>query len=127
MEQPLGVHDVETTAVNQTIALLATEWFKATRRALKITAEKDPTRLAREKALLAYSHRRVGDALEQLGLRLCVFDSHEYSPAVPAEPVNPEDFESEEGLIVAETIEPTVLYQGRILLRGKILLAKGNP
>lgn len=108
------------------LAVVATEWFSAMRRALRLTAENDAARRERERALSAYSERRVGDALAACGVRLHLFDGQTYSPALPVEPVNPEDFDTEEGLVVRETIEPTVLHDGRVLLRGKVVLERGR-
>ena len=109
----------------ETLALLATEWFKAANRAVRLAQEVAPARLERERARISYSAGRISDALAAHGLRMHEFDGQPYSPALPPEPVNPEDFGSEEGLVVQETVEPTVLCNGRVLLRGKIVLAKG--
>lgn len=64
--------------------------------------------------------------LTGLDIRLEEFVGQPYSPSLPVEPVNPEDFDSEEGLVVHETIEPTILHNGRVLMRGKAVLAKGQ-
>lgn len=108
------------------LALLATEWFKAARRAIRIAIESAPNRFERERAQLAYSERRISTALAVEGVHMRDFDGEPYSPSLPAEPINPEDFSSEEGLIVRDTIEPTILHNGRIVMRGKVLLAKGE-
>lgn len=109
------------------VLLLATEWWKSSRRLLRLVAEAAPERMERERAQLTYASRRIGEALAALDLRVVEHDGQPYSPAMPAEPVNPEDFATEEGLVVADTVEPTVLRAGRILRRGKVVLrqAKG--
>lgn len=106
------------------LLLLATEWWKSTRRLLRLAAEVAPERMERERSQAAYAGRRIAAALADLGIRLAEHDGQPYSPALPAEPVNPEDFETEEGLVVAETIEPTILQEGRILMRGKVVLRR---
>ncbi len=106
------------------LVLLAVEWWKANRRLLRLAAEAAPDRLERERAQAAYAGRRIEAALAELGLRLAEHTGQPYSPGLPAEPVNPEDFDTEEGLVVADTIEPTVLAHGRILLRGKVVLRR---
>ena len=108
------------------LALLAAEWFKTARRLSRLTMEVAPARLERERAQLIYSQRRVEDALGKQGIRLVTHDGSSFSTEIPAEPVNPEDFATEEGLVVSETIEPTVIFDGRILARGLVVLAKGN-
>ncbi len=106
--------------------LVTTEWFKAARRAMRIAQE--ATRLERERgrAQLAYVTQRVSDALAGLDIRLHEFVGQLYSPSLPVEPVNPEDFDTEDELVVQETIEPTILHDGRVLMRGKVVLAKGQ-
>ncbi len=106
------------------LAMLATEWFKAARRVLKLAIEAAPHRYERERAQLSYSYGRIQETLTLQGIRIHEFDGQPYSPSLPAEALNPEDFENEEGLVVAETVEPTILLEGRILLRGKVVLKK---
>ena len=108
------------------LLLVATEWWKASRRLLRLTAEAAPGRMERERAQLTYASRRIGAALAAADLRMVEHDGQPYSPALPAEPVNPEDFDTDEGLFVADTIEPTILRAGRILLRGKVVLRAGG-
>lgn len=107
------------------LLLLATEWWKSTRRLLRLAAEQAPERVERERAQATYASRRIAAALAALDLRMVDHDGQPYSPALPAEPVNPEDFATEEGLVVADTIEPTILQDGRILVRGKVVLRSG--
>lgn len=107
-----------------TLALLAAEWFKTARRLSRLTQEVAPARLERERAQLAYSHRRVEEALEKCGIRLVTYDGTPFSTQIPAEPVNHEDFDTDENLVVSETIEPTVIFDGRILARGLVVLAE---
>ena len=108
------------------LLLLATEWWKSSRRLLRLTAEAAPERMERERAQLTYASRRVGEALAALDMRVVEHDGQPYSPTLPAEPVNPEDFATDEGLVVADTVEPTVLRAGRILRRGKVVLRQAR-
>lgn len=108
----------------EALALVASEWFKAARRLSRLTLETSPARFERERALLAYSQGRVEDILAKNGLRLITHEGTEFSPQIPAEPVNPEDFDTDEGLVVHETLEPTVIFDGRVLTRGLVVLAK---
>lgn len=108
------------------LALLAAEWFKTSRRLSRLTQDVAPARLERERAQAAYSQRRVEETLGKNGMRLITHDGLPFSPEIPAEPVNPEDFDTEEGLVVSETLEPTVICGGRVLARGLVVLAKGT-
>lgn len=127
MTGPDGTGPDGTAAAQPALLLLATEWWKSTRRLLRLAAEAAPDRVERERAQATYAARRITAALAGLGLRLADHDGQSYSPTMPAEPVNPEDFDTEEGLVVAETIEPTVLRDGRIVQRGKVVLRRAGP
>ena len=108
------------------VLMLAVEWWKSSRLLLRLAADAAPERVERERPQFTYAARRTAAALAALDLRLVEHDGQPYSPALPAEPVNPEDFASEENLQVAETIEPTVLRAGRILRRGKVVLRQAR-
>jgi hypothetical protein len=110
----------------QALALVAIEWFKSARRLMRLTQETSPARVERERAQLAYALSRVDSILAQNGLRMVTHEGTEFSPELPAEPVNPEDFDNEEGLVVQETLEPTVLLHGRVVARGRVVLARAG-
>ena len=104
------------------VLLLATEWWKSTRRLLRLAAKAAPESIERERAQVTYASRRIGSALAALDVRVVDHDGQPFSPTLPAEPVNPEDFATEEGLVVGDTVEPTILRAGRIIRRGKVAL-----
>lgn len=108
------------------LALVATEWFRAIRRLQRLTTNLPAAGVERERAQRNYSTARVTEALGTLGLRLVEHDGTRYSAEIPAEPVNPEDFGDTEDIVVLETLEPTVVLDGKILLRGQVVLAKGK-
>lgn len=115
-----------TQAQHEALAILASEWFRCSRRALRLALETAPTRAERERAQQAYASQRVQETLALHGLRLHDFSGSPYSPSLPVEPLNPEDFDTEEGLVVAETVEPTILLDGKVLLRGKVVLGRAS-
>jgi hypothetical protein len=93
---------------------------------MRLTQETSPARVDRERAQFAYSLTRIDDVLARNGLRMVTHEGAEFSPQLPAEPVNPEDFDNEEGLVVQETLEPTVLLHGRVVARGRVVLARAG-
>lgn len=116
----------DTDAMADALALAAAEHWRVARRILKLAADLDPARIRREEAALRYGLHRLHAAMERLGLHLSFFDGQPWTPEIPVEPVNADDFSDETGLVVAETLEPTILYHGRILRRGKVVLGKGG-
>lgn len=111
-------------AAQDALCIVATEWWKCSQRLVRLTFEAAPGRVERERAQLTYAGRRIGQALKALGLQMREFDGQPWSVSLPAEPVNPEDFGAEDELEVAETLEPTILRDGRIVSRGKVVLRR---
>lgn len=116
----------ETDRMAEALALAATEHWRAARRLIRLATELDPARARREEAALRFGLAQLHAAMEALGLRIGTFDDQAWTPEIPVEPVNADDFADETGLVVHETLEPTVLYHGRILRRGKAVLRKGE-
>jgi hypothetical protein len=110
----------------EAVSILATEHWRAVRRWHKVVATHAPDQLQRETAQMRYGAERVERALAALGVRAVTFDRQEFGPQLPAEPINLEDFVGEECLVVADTVEPTIIHDGRVIARGKIVVAKGD-
>ena len=110
----------------EALSLIATEWFKTVRRLSKLIRDLTPEALERERAQLTFSRTRVTAALATNQLRMLDYQGLPFSSEIPPEPVNPEDFDTDEGLVVAETLEPTVLRDGRVIARGRVILAQGS-
>jgi hypothetical protein len=110
----------------EAVSILATEHWRAVRRWHKVVVAHAPDQLQRETAQMRYGLERVEQALAAMGVRAVTFDRQEFGPQLPAEPVNLEEFAGEDHLVVADTIEPTIVHDGRIVARGKIVVAKSD-
>lgn len=85
--------------------------------------EPDRNRIASQ---IRYSEIQLKSIAAEAGLTLVTFDGEEYGPGCPASADNLEDFVSEDGLVVAKTLEPAVVRDMRIILSGRVLLAAQN-
>jgi hypothetical protein len=73
------------------------------------------------------SEKKFISILSENGLRVSNFEGHEYSPNLPLTIVNADEFEGNEGLIVSQMIEPTIVDDEGVVNMGKaILMKKGN-
>ena len=81
-------------------------------------------------ARVAAQARFAGNQLEILvkdqGLALVTFEGRLFEPNLPVTAVNAEDFAGEDALVVSETVEPTVIADGRVVQLGKVLLTLGG-
>lgn len=73
------------------------------------------------------SEKKFFSVLADNGLRVSNFEGQEYSPNLPLTVVNADEFEGNEGLIISQMIEPTIVDDEGVINMGKAILAKkGN-
>jgi len=79
-------------------------------------------RRERVSAQMRFAHSRLGSLMQQANFRLESFDGRVFDPSLPVSPINADEFPPGSVLRVAETIEPTVLRDGRIMQLGRVAL-----
>lgn len=73
------------------------------------------------------SEKKFITILSENGLRVTNYEGQEYSPNLPLTVVNADEFEGNEGLIISQMIEPTIIDDQGIINMGKAILEKkGN-
>lgn len=70
------------------------------------------------------SEKKMISILSENGLRIANFEGQDYSPNLPLTVVNTDDFDGNEGLIVAQMIEPTIVDDENVINMGKAILAR---
>ena len=70
------------------------------------------------------SEKKFLSIISENGLRVSNFEGHEYTPNLPLTVVNADDFEGNEGLIVSQMIEPTIVDDEGVVNMGKAILTK---
>lgn len=73
-----------------------------------------------------YCTGRFKSLSAELGFKVVEYEGAIYSANLPVVVVNVDDFTTNEGLVVRQTIEPTVVYEGRVVNMGKVILAQGE-
>jgi hypothetical protein len=108
------------------LAHLAVEYWKLVRtleRAVSLTPESDRERLASQ---ARYAVARFETILAEQNMSIREFDGLDFAVNLPVSPVNGNDFQGscDGELVIERTIEPTVLSDMRVIVAGKVLLAK---
>jgi len=71
------------------------------------------------------SEKKFMAILTENSLKIMNFESNDYSPNLPLTVVNADEFDDNEGLIISQMIEPTIVDDGGgIVSMGKAILAK---
>lgn len=75
-------------------------------------------------SIIKNSEKKIISILSDNGLRISNFEGQDYSPNLPLTVVNTDDFEGNEGLIVSQMIEPTIIDDDNVINMGKAILAR---
>ena len=105
---------------------LSTEYWRLLRLFEKTVKSQPFDKRSKGTAQLRYAQGRLKTILEESGLRLISYDQSPYSPNLPITVANEDDVEGNEGLIIAETLEPTILADGNVVTMGKVILKQGG-
>ena len=74
---------------------------------------------------LSWFEKKLKESLAECGYRFSNFEGQPYLTGIPATAINIEDFDSDEGLYINQTLEPTILdSNGDILKVGTIIVEK---
>ena len=73
----------------------------------------------------AFHRDRMDELAKRFNAYVKTYDGFDYIEGLPVTPLNADDFESSDDLIVAQTIEPTILNSvGHPIRQGTVLLSK---
>lgn len=78
----------------------------------------------RYKSQFRWFMKKVEEALEQTELRIVNVEGHPFDPGMAATPLNIEDFDSEDALMVDQMIEPIIMGKEGIVKTGTVTLRK---
>jgi hypothetical protein len=110
----------------EAFARLAIEHWKVLRQFERALNLVPPDRRSRYISQIKYSTSRLPAILEAGGLNLVVLDGRQYQPELPAVVVNEEEAVRMSNPVVAETVEPAIVQNGRVVSLGKVALKEGK-
>jgi hypothetical protein len=123
MTQP---EEYQTTGDVGGLAELTLECWRLLRLGERLVRDQAGERQPQALAQLRYVRGRLDSILGARGLRLFAYVDEPYSPNLPVTVANADEFQGNEGLIIAETLEPTLLADGRVVAMGKVILKQGD-
>jgi hypothetical protein len=111
---------------NKTDALvdLASESWRLARQFLRAIDLKEASLAQRQAGQVRYFQRRLDDILSTEGLRIVDLEGQDYDVGMAMTALNSADFGPEDGLIVDQMIEPTIMDAGGVRRVGTGMLRK---
>jgi hypothetical protein len=110
----------------RSLAELTVECWRLLRLVERLIQDQPADRQARGRAQARYVRGRLDAILGARGIRLIAYDGQPYGPGLPVTIANADQLHCSEGLLVEETLEPTLVADGRIVAMGRVVLKKGD-
>ena len=107
------------------LAEIAAEAWRMDRLIRRLIHRVDPLEANRFQGQYNWFQRRVDEALVQAGVQVVDLTGQPYSEGMAATPMNIAELDGDD-LVVAQTVEPVILCEGRVLKTGKLLLKEAG-
>lgn len=108
------------------LSRMAVEYWKLLRAFQRVAVSENGDLPRRAASQHKYSAQQLAGLLDEAGLRAVTFDQQPFSAGLPVQAINSDDFESDDGLLIAATIEPTIVREGTVVRIGKVSLARAG-
>lgn len=108
----------------EVLVKLTTEYWRLLKLAERTVADMQNEKMASVAAQLRYSILRLKTICAEGGLKLISYDREAYVPNLPVTVANSDEADFSDELIVARTVEPTIIADGQVVAMGKVLLKK---
>lgn len=108
----------------EAIINLATESWRFTTVYQRMLTNLDTSEQRKYASQLRWFVKKLEESLEEDSLRIVNVEGHPYDPGMAATPVNIEDFDADEPLVVNRMLEP-IIMEGKVLVKtGKVTLRR---
>ena len=114
----------EYEALQATLVSIASEMFRFKRVFAKAISKLDVDEQTKYNSQFAWFSKRVAKALDDSGLRIIDLDGQLYDPGMAVTPLNIEEFETDDVLYVAQTMEPIIMQNDAVVKTGTVLLGR---
>jgi hypothetical protein len=108
------------------LAELTVECWRLLRLVERLIRDQPADRQAPARAQARYVRGRLDAILGARGIQLIAHDGETYGPGLPVTIANADELHRSEGLLVEETLEPTLVTDGRVVAMGKVVLKQGD-
>ena len=119
-KQPTPTHDILTQAVVN----MAVESWRFGRVFDRLLLKLDAGEHNRYKSQLRWFIKKVEEALERADMRIVNVEGHPFDPGMAATPLNIEEFDEKDALMVDQMLEPIIMGKEDLVKTGTVTLRK---
>lgn len=115
----------KNAALKQSVITMTVEAWRLCSVLDRLLLSVDVKESQRYQSKIRWFLKKAMEALTTAGLHVSDYSGQPYDPGIPATPINLEDFESTDDLVVVHMLEPVILDEnGNVVKTGTILLGK---
>ncbi len=111
-------------SLTQSVINMAVESWRFGRVFDRMLTKLDAGEQFRYKSQFRWFIKKMGESLAEAGLHLINVEGHPFDPGMAATPLNIEDFEVNDTLIVDQMLEPILMGKEGIVRTGTVILRK---
>ena len=116
----------ELELMKSNLIVIATELFRVQRVFNKAMSKLEIEEQNKYNSQFAWFTKKVIKALDDSGLRIINLDGQPYDPGMAVTPLNIEEFETDDVLYVAQTMEPIIMQNDAVVKTGTVLLGRNE-
>lgn len=113
-------------AAQQALIKLAVESWRFSRTVARSMARLEPSEASKIDRQFRWFSKQVEESLQDAGLKLVNLEGQAYDVGDAATPLNLDDFEPGEDLVIAQMIEPVIMGINGLLATGTVMLGKAE-
>jgi hypothetical protein len=117
----------QTSSINiltETIINMAVESWRFGRVFDRMLLKLDAGEQSRHKSQFRWFIKKVEEALEQADMRIVNIEGQQFDPGMAATPLNIEEFDAKDVLIVDQMLEPIIMGRDALVKTGTVTLRK---
>jgi len=110
--------------MRETIISMAVESWRFSRVFDRLLTKLDAGEQSRYKGQFRWFLKKVEEALEQADLKIVNVEGHPFDPGMAATPLNIEEFDSQDALVVDQMLEPIIMGKESLVKSGTVILRR---
>ena len=103
---------------------LAVESWRFGRAGERVLTKLDEGEQRRHQRQLRWFQKKLEESLTEVGMRIVSIEGHAFDPGMAATPLNLEEFEEDDALVVDQMLEPIVMGPTGVVRAGTVTLKK---
>ena len=115
---------ISLETLTQSLINMAVESWRFGRVFDRVLAKLDAGQQSRYKSQFRWFLKKIEESLNEAGLRLVNVEEQPFDPGMAATPLNIEEFEVNDTLIVDQMLEPTIVGEEGLIKTGTVILRK---